>query len=191
MTELLDLLRSPWPWYVGGPLIGLTVPLLLWLGNKSFGISSNLRHACAILLPDAAKPDFFRYDWRKERWNLMFAGGLVLGGIAAGVLFANPESTRLSAAGAQAIQALGIQVRPGLVPVELTDLTHFGVWVLLAFSGLLVGFGTRYGGGCTSGHAITGLSTLQGPSLIATVSFFVGGILSANFLLPLFLAVIR
>ena len=66
MTELLELLRSPWPWYVGGPLIGLTVPLLLWLGNKGFGISANLRHACAILLPDAAKPAFFRYDWRKE-----------------------------------------------------------------------------------------------------------------------------
>ena len=191
MTELLELLRSPWPWYVGGPLIGLTVPLLLWLGNKGFGISANLRHACAILLPDAAKPAFFRYDWRKERWNLIFAGGLILGGIVAGVLLGNPEPTRLSAAGVQSIQALGVQVRPGLMPAELTDLSNPGVWLLLAVSGLLVGFGTRYGGGCTSGHAITGLSTLQGPSLIATVSFFAGGILSANLLLPTFMAVIR
>ncbi len=189
MTELLDFLRSPLPWYVGGPLIGLTVPLLLWLGNKGFGISANLRHACAILLPDAIKPSFFHYDWRQERWNLMFAGGLILGGIVAGVVLANPEPTRLSAAGAQSVQALGVQVRPGLVPTELTDLSNPGVWLLLAVSGLLVGFGTRYGGGCTSGHAITGLSTLQVPSLIATVSFFVGGILSANFLLPLFMAV--
>ncbi|MDK2013513.1 MULTISPECIES: YeeE/YedE family protein [unclassified Deinococcus] len=191
MTELLELLRSPWPWYVGGPLIGLTVPLLLWLGNKGFGISANLRHACAILLPDAAKPAFFRYDWRKERWNLMFAGGLILGGIVAGVLLGNPEPTRLSAAGVQSIQALGVQVRPGLMPAELTDLSNPGVWLLLAVSGLLVGFGTRYGGGCTSGHAITGLSTLQGPSLIATVSFFAGGILSANLLLPTFMAVLQ
>ncbi|GGN47806.1 YeeE/YedE family protein [Deinococcus daejeonensis] len=191
MTELLELLRSPWPWYVGGPLIGLTVPLLLWLGNKGFGISANLRHACAILLPDAAKPAFFRYDWRKERWNLIFAGGLILGGIVAGVLLGNPEPTRLSAAGVQSIQALGVQVRPGLMPAELTDLSNPGVWLLLAVSGLLVGFGTRYGGGCTSGHAITGLSTLQGPSLVATVSFFAGGILSANLLLPTFMAVIR
>lgn len=191
MTELLDFLRSPWPWYVGGPLIGLTVPLLLLIGNKSFGISSNLRHACAILLPDRAKPGFFRYDWRQERWNLMFAGGLVLGGVLAGLIFANPEPTRLSPAGVQSVQELGVQVRPGLVPAELTDLSNPGVWFLLAVSGLLVGFGTRYGGGCTSGHAITGLSTLQGPSLIATISFFVGGILSANFLLPLFMAVIR
>ena len=191
MTELLELLRSPWPWYVGGPLIGLTVPLLLWLGNKGFGISANLRHACAILLPDAAKPAFFRYDWRKERWNLIFAGGLILGGIVAGVLLGNPGPTRLSAAGVQSIQDLGVQVRPGLMPAELTDLSNPGVWLLLAVSGLLVGFGTRYGGGCTSGHAITGLSTLQGPSLIATVSFFAGGILSANLLLPTFMAVIR
>ncbi|WP_295821843.1 YeeE/YedE thiosulfate transporter family protein [uncultured Deinococcus sp.] len=191
MTELLELLRSPWPWYVGGPLIGLTVPLLLWLGNKGFGISANLRHACAILLPDAAKPAFFRYDWRKERWNLMFAGGLILGGIVAGVLLGNPEPTRLSTAGVQSIQDLGVQVRPGLMPAELTDLSNPGVWLLLAVSGLLVGFGTRYGGGCTSGHAITGLSTLQGPSLIATVSFFAGGILSANLLLPTFMAVLQ
>ncbi|UBV44148.1 YeeE/YedE family protein (plasmid) [Deinococcus taeanensis] len=191
MTEFLDVLRSPWPWYIGGPLIGLTVPLLLWLGNKGFGISANLRHACAILLPDSAKPGFFRYNWRAERWNLMFASGLILGGFVAGALLADPEPTRLSAAGVQSIQELGVQVRPGLMPAELTDLSNPGVWALLAISGLLVGFGTRYGGGCTSGHAITGLSTLQGPSLIATVSFFAGGILSANLLLPFFMAVIR
>ncbi|GAA5534030.1 YeeE/YedE family protein [Deinococcus aluminii] len=191
MSELLDFLRSPWPWYVGGPLIGLTVPLLLWLGNKSFGISANLRHACAILLPESAKPGFFRYNWRTERWNLAFAAGLLLGGFVAGVLLANPEPARLSAAGVQSVHALGVQVRPGLVPAELTNLGNPGVWLLLAVSGLLVGFGTRYGGGCTSGHAITGLSTLQGPSLIATASFFAGGILSANLLLPLFMAVIR
>ena len=101
---------------MGGPLIGLTVPLLLWLGNKSFGISSNLRHACAALLPESAKPGFFRYDWRQERWNLMFAGGLVLGGFVAGVLLANPEPTRLSAAGVQSVRELGVEVRPGLVP---------------------------------------------------------------------------
>lgn len=190
MTEFLEFLRSPWPWYVSGPLIGLMVPLLLWLGNKGFGISANLRHACAILLPEQTKPAFFRYNWRTEKWNLMFAGGLLLGGLAAGVLLADPNPTRLSEAGLQSVQALGVQLRPGLMPAELADLSNPGVWLLLAVSGLLVGFGTRYGGGCTSGHAITGLSTLQVPSLIATVSFFVGGILSANFILPLFLAVI-
>ncbi|NTX98933.1 YeeE/YedE family protein [Deinococcus sp. JMULE3] len=190
MTDLLDLLRSPWPWWLAGPLIGLTVPLLLWTGNKGFGVSANLRHACAILLPGAAKPSFFRYNWRAEAWNLTFAAGLILGGTLAGLLLASPEPTRLSAAGVASVNALGVQVRPGLMPAELSDLSNPGVWLLLATSGLLVGFGTRYGGGCTSGHAITGLSTLQLPSLIATVSFFAGGILSANLLLPAFMAVI-
>ena len=162
MNELLHLLQSPWPWYVAGPLMGLTVPLLLWLGNKSFGISSNLRHLCAVALPERAKPGFFRYDWRAEGWSLAFALGL----------------------------ALGITLRPGLVPPELSRPDQPGVWGLLALSGLLIGFGTRYGGGCTSGHAITGLATLQLPSLIATVSFFVGGIFSANVLLPALLRVI-
>ena len=190
MTEILDLFRSPWPWWVGGPLIGLTVPLLLWLGNKSFGISSNLRHLCAAALPEAAKPTFFRYDWRAEKWNLAFALGLVLAGAVFGGLLADPQPVRLSAAGVQSVNDLGVAVRPGLVPPELTDLSRPGVWALLALSGLLVGFGTRYAGGCTSGHAITGLSTLQVPSLIATASFFAGGILSANFLLPLLLGVL-
>jgi uncharacterized membrane protein YedE/YeeE len=163
------------------------VPLLLLLGNKTFGISTNLRHACAILLPDAAKPGFFRYDWRKERWNLMFAAGLVLGGLLAGLVFANPEVTHLSDRAVRSLQGLGVTLRPGLFPTELLDLHRPVVWLILSISGLLVGFGTRYGGGCTSGHAITGLSTLQFPSLVATVSFFAGGILSANFLLPLLL----
>lgn len=190
MNEVLDLLQSPWPWYVDGPLIGLTVPLLAWLGNKGFGISANLRHGCAILLPDSAKPSFFRYNWRAEKWNLMFALGLVLGGFLAGYVFANPEPTRLSVGGLRAVNDLGVTLNPGLVPHELADLSNPGVWLLLVLSGLLVGFGTRYGGGCTSGHAITGLSTLQLPSLIATVSFFAGGILSANFLLPVLMRLV-
>ncbi|MFC6618431.1 YeeE/YedE family protein [Deinococcus radiophilus] len=186
----MEILTSPWPWWVGGPLIGLTVPLLFWLGNKSFGISSNLRHGCAIVLPESAKPSFFRYDWHKEKWNLMFALGLVLGGFLAGFVFANPEPTRLSEGGLRAVSGLGVKLNPGLVPYELTNLASPGVWLILVLSGLLVGFGTRYGGGCTSGHAITGLSTLQLPSLIATVSFFAGGILSANFLLPLLMRLV-
>jgi len=104
---MTTLLTAAWPWYVGGPLIGLMVPLLLLLGNRTFGISANLRHACAILLPDSAKPGFFRYDWRKERWNLMFAAGLVLGGLLAGRVFANPEATHLSVKAIHSLQGLG------------------------------------------------------------------------------------
>lgn len=187
MSELLAFLRQPWPWYVAGPLIGLTVPTLLLVGSKSFGISSNLRHACAILLPGAAKPKFLRYNWRAEAWNLTFASGIILGGLLGGVLLANLEPVVLSAAALTSMNELGVNVQPGLLPAALGNLTDIKVLALLALSGLLIGFGTRYGGGCTSGHAITGLSTLQFPSLIATISFFVGGIISANLLLPLFL----
>src|SRR5690606_31044476 len=73
---MMDLIRQPWPWYIAGPLIGLTVPLLLLIGNKSFGISSSLRHVCAACVP--AKIPFFSYDWKKEVWNLFFAGGIIL-----------------------------------------------------------------------------------------------------------------
>jgi uncharacterized protein len=187
VPELLRLLQEPWPWYVSGPLIGLTVPLLLLLGNRAFGISSNLRHVCAALLPDRLKPALFRHDWRAQSWNLLFAAGLILGGVLAATLLRDPAPTALSGAAVQSLGTLGVTVQPGLLPAELTDLTRPATWGLLILSGLLVGFGTRYAGGCTSGHAITGLSTLQRPSLIATVSFFAGGILSANLLLPLFL----
>lgn len=187
LEDVIGFLRQPWAWWVAGPLIGLTVPTLLLLGNKSFGISANLRHACAILLPDATKPKFFRYNWRAEAWNLLFALGLVAGGLLGGVLLANPEPVALSAAALGSLSDLGVAVAPGLLPTVVTDLMSFKTWALLALSGLLVGFGTRYGGGCTSGHAIAGLATLQFPSLIATSSFFVGGIVSANLLLPLFL----
>ncbi|WP_291426872.1 YeeE/YedE thiosulfate transporter family protein [Deinococcus sp.] len=191
MSDVVHFLQTPWPWWVGGPLIGLTVPLMLWLGNKSFGISSNLRHLCAVLLPERVKPGFFKYDWRAEKWNLMFAAGLVLGGLLAGVIFANPTPVHLSAAGLNTMDELGVTVQPSLVPPEVRNLSKPGVWLILALSGLLIGFGTRYGGGCTSGHAITGLSTLQLPSLYATVAFFATGILSANFLLPLLLGLVK
>lgn len=184
---MLEFLRQPWPWYVAGPLIGLVVPTLLLIGNKAFGISSNLRHVCAIVLPDRAKPQFFHYNWRAEAWNLTFAFGLVLGGFVGGVLLANPEPTQLSAGAVSSLETLGVELEPGLVPSVFGGVLEPKIFFLLALSGLLIGFGTRYGGGCTSGHAITGLSTLQLPSLIATVSFFIGGIVSANLILPLFL----
>ncbi|MGY2896418.1 YeeE/YedE family protein [Deinococcus sp. UYEF24] len=133
---MTNLLTAPWPWYVGGPLIGLMVPLLLLVGNRTFGIS-------AILLPDAAKPGFFRYDWRKERWNLMFAAGLLLGGLLAGLVFANPEPTHLSVRAIRSMHDLGVTIRPGLLPAELLDLHRPVVWLILSLSGLLVGFGTR------------------------------------------------
>lgn len=183
------MLSRPWPWYVAGPLIGLTVPALLLVGNKAFGLSSNLRHACAICIP--GEIEFFQYDWRRESWNLAMAAGIILGGFIGGVLLPNPEPVAISAAAEATLAAMGVSNTGGLHPDTLFSfpaLLTIPGFVLIAVGGFLVGFGTRYAGGCTSGHAIMGLSTLQWPSLVATCCFFAGGLLTTWVILPRLLA---
>ena len=181
----MQWLTAPWPWYVAGPLIGLIVPLLLLLGNKPFGISSNLRHVCAAVAP--CRLPYFTYDWRREHWNLLFITGVLLGGLLGGAVLANPAPVALSPEARAALEALGVQDFHGLVPRELfrwSSLTTFEGIILLVAGGFAVGFGTAYAGGCTSGHAITGLADLQVPSLIAVIGFFAGGLLATWILLP-------
>jgi uncharacterized membrane protein YedE/YeeE len=181
----MALLRHPWPWYVAGPLIGLFVPALLVLDNKQLGISSNLRHLCAALAP--RKVSFFRYEWREAGlWNLIFLVGVVLGGFIGGNLLAAPAVAIATRTHAD-LAALGIHDFSGLAPRELfrwsSVLTGRGL-VLLVAGGFLVGFGTAYAGGCTSGHGIAGLANLERPSLIAVLGFFAGGLLATFVLLP-------
>ncbi len=185
---MLQLLRQPWPWYVAGALIGLIVPALLLLGNKHFGISANLRHACAACFP--ARIPFFRYDWKKEIWNFFFVGGILAGAVVTALFLHNPEPVTLHPALAEELAGYGIASRGSLLPEELFSWNSLLTWrglILLVGGGFLVGFGSRYAGGCTSGHAIMGLSNLQWPSLVATVMFMAGGFITANFLLPLIL----
>ncbi len=177
------------PWYIAGPLIGLTVPVLLIIGNKSFGISSSLRHACAACAP--ANIPFFKYDWQKEAWNMFFVAGILLGGIVAAVFFASEEPVIVHAKLAEELAGYGITNFNGLVPVELFTWENLATskgFIMMVVGGFMVGFGTRYAGGCTSGHAIMGLSNLQWPSLVATCCFMIGGILMANFILPFILS---
>lgn len=179
------ILQKPWPWYLAGPLIGLIVPALLLLGNKHFGISANLRHACAACLPAGIK--FFKYDWKKEIWNFFFVGGILLGGIIAVNFIANPDPILISPSLSKELSGYGITDHTNLLPPELFSwhslFTLRGL-IMMVGGGFLVGFGARYAGGCTSGHSIMGLSDLQWPSLIATVMFMVGGIIMANLFLP-------
>jgi len=188
MIELLNWIRHPWPWYVAGPLIGLTVPALLIFGNKSLGISSPLRHICAACAP--AQIPFFQYNWRAEIWNLFFVLGIFTGGIIAAVFLTNPEPLQLNPKLTQELQEYGIHNFTGLVPSELFSwpalLSVRGLIMMIA-GGFMVGFGTRYAGGCTSGHSIMGLSTLQWPSFIATCCFMAGGFIMANLILPFIL----
>lgn len=186
---MIEMLSRPWPWYISGPLIGLTVPLLLLMGNKSFGISSSFRHLCAaVVRPRLA---FFRYDWRKEAWNLFFVGGILLGGIISATILASPGDIVVDNRLRAELAGYGVTSYQSLLPGELFSfqslLTVRG-FLLIVVGGFLVGFGTRYAGGCTSGHAIMGISNLQLPSLIATCSFMAGGFLMANVILPLILS---
>ncbi|MCF0063979.1 YeeE/YedE family protein [Dyadobacter chenwenxiniae] len=186
--EIIEVLRRPWPWYVAGPLIGLTVPALLLLGNKSFGISSSLRHICAAVIP--ANISFFKYDWKKGIWNLFFVAGITIGGFIASFYLANPAEMVIAEATQQTLSGFGLTNFSGLMPAEIFGASNIfslkGI-IFLVFGGFLVGFGTRYAGGCTSGHAITGLATLQWPSLVATVSFFIGGLVCTHWILPFLL----
>ncbi|OYW40155.1 MAG: YeeE/YedE family protein [Hydrogenophilales bacterium 12-61-10] len=183
MDILLAWLHAPWPWYVAGPLIGSLVPLTLWIGNRSFGISSNLRHLCAIAQPESIRVDFFRYNWREHRWGLVFSAGVVLGGFLAGIVFANPQPVALSVAALTMFSHWNVPIDGGFLPPILFDFNWISVFVMFS-GGVLVGFGTRYASGCTSGHAITGLSTLQRQSVLAVVGIFTGGLLSAHFVTP-------
>ena len=188
LLNIFELIKQPWPWYVAGPLIGLTVPTLLLIGNKAFGISSSLRHICAACFP--ANISFFKYEWKKEIWNLFFVGGITLGGFLAVWLLNNPDAVQVNPNLATELTQYGITDYHGLVPVEIFNwqsLLSIKGFLMIVVGGFLVGFGTRYAGGCTSGHAIMGLSTLQWPSLVATISFMVGGFIMANLLLPLIL----
>jgi uncharacterized protein len=185
MEHFFEAILKPWPWYVAGPLIGLTVPTLLLIGNKSFGISSSLRHVCAACIP--ANIPFFKYDWKKEIWNLVFVLGVFVGGILATNFLENPSTFVLSEATIADLKALGIKDFSGLMPADLFSLeTLFTAkgFIFFILGGFLVGFGTRYAGGCTSGHAIMGLSNLQIPSLIATCCFMIGGFAMTHLLMP-------
>ena len=182
---MIEFLKQPWPWYVAGPVIGLTVPILLIAGNKHFGISANFRHACAACFP--ANITFFKYNWKREVWNLFFAAGILVGGFIAAHYISSPEALQVNAKLIAEVNSYGINDTQSLLPSEIFSwpgLLSLRGFILLAGGGFLVGFGTRYAGGCTSGHAIMGLSHLQFPSLIATISFMIGGFIMANLILP-------
>lgn len=181
----MELLTHPWPWYTAGLIIGLIVPALLILGNKHFGISSNLRHICAACFPADIK--FFKYDWKKEIWNFYFVGGIMLGGFIAAFYLNSGDLIQVNPKLVEELATYNITDFSQIVPVQLFNFESLFTlkgFIMMVVGGFLVGFGTRYAGGCTSGHAIMGLSNLQWPSLVATICFMVGGIIMANFILP-------
>jgi|TARA_B100000768_G_scaffold54035_1_gene52526 uncharacterized membrane protein YedE/YeeE len=183
----MDFIFEPWPWYVGGPLIALTLFLYFYFG-KNFGASTNFETLCTMA--GAGKvSDYFKKDWKERDFALMFVLGLIIGGFISSTYLIPNQAIDLSPTTLQELTDLGFSnVGNQYFPDEIFGddaLFSFKGFLILLISGILIGFGTRYAGGCTSGHAITGLSSLQIPSLLAVIGFFIGGIIATWFLIPL------
>jgi uncharacterized protein len=187
--NIIEIIKQPWPWYIAGPLIGLIAPALLLIGNKSFGISASLRHTCAIIMP--ARIPFFKYNWSREMWNMVFVLGIFIGGIIATIYLSNPNEIIIAPSLRADLASNGITEVSGLLPTQLfswESLFTLRGFLMMVVGGFMVGFGVSYAGGCTSGHAILGISNLQMPSLIATCCFMIGGFIMVNLILPYILS---
>ncbi len=183
---MMEFIIQPWSWWFSGAVIALIMFFLLFFG-QSFGFSSNLRTLCAVA-GAGKKVKFFDFDWKKQVWNLVFLLGAIIGGFIAKEFLSNGEAVQIADATIEDLKLLGISAPVSLQPDELFSweaLFSVKGFLILAFGGLMVGFGSRYAGGCTSGHAISGISNLQVPSMIAVAGFFAGGLIMTYFILPL------
>lgn len=183
---MIDFILQPWPWWLSGIVISSIMFFLLYFG-QSFGFSSNLRTICSMAgLGKKAK--LFDFNWKSQTWNLVFLLGAIIGGFIAQQFLSTNAPLVLADSTVSDLAELGIGAPKGIQPEEIFSwdavftLKGFSI---LALGGLMVGFGSRYAGGCTSGHAISGLSDLQAPSLIAVIGFFLGGLAMSHLLLPL------
>lgn len=183
----MEFITQPWPWYVAGPVIAFVMFLLFFFGEK-FGVSSNLETFCSI--GGAGKYiDYFKIDWKENTWNLIFVVGAILGGFISTQWLSSSEIVDLNPQTIKDLAAIGIQnAGDSYLPDEIfsvdTMLSLKGFFILI-IAGVMVGFGARWAGGCTSGHAIVGLSSLELPSLISVVGFFIGGLVMTWLILPL------
>ncbi|MFV8376665.1 YeeE/YedE family protein [Flavobacterium sp. LB1P71] len=183
----MDIIFQTWSWYVSGFLIGMIMLCLIYFG-KTFGMSSNLRSLCSMA-GLGNRVAFFDFDWKAQRWNLVVVLGAMLGGFVAVHYMSDSSNVSINSKTIAQLAQLGIDAPNGkLMPDALfgTQIWHSPKSIFsLIIGGILIGFGSRYAGGCTSGHAISGLSNLQLTSLKAVIGFFIGGLIMAHFLLPL------
>ncbi|MFT6320091.1 MAG: putative membrane protein YedE/YeeE [Granulosicoccus sp.] len=189
---MIEFISQPWHWTISGAMISLVMLLLIYLGQK-FGVSSSFQAMCSIG-GAGNRFEYFNYDWKKHDWLLVFVLGSIIGGGIASTLLASPDPVQISAATINDLSALGITypttnaAGAGFLPLDVFNFAALkslqGI-ILIVLGGFFIGFGTRYAGGCTSGHAITGLSNLQLPSLVAVVGFFIGGLVMTHLLFPI------
>ena len=186
---MIEWISQPWPRYVGGPMIALTVVLLLIFGNRPFGISSTLRTACAA--GGAGNHcSFFDFEWKNDLWNLLFIAGVVIGGVIAGTYLGGGGEVAIADQTINDLKDIGVSNFQHFIPTDIfsfQNLLSFEGIMVMVVGGFMVGFGARYAGGCTSGHAIMGMSNLQPASLLAVIGFFIGGLVMTHLLLPVIL----
>lgn len=184
---MIEFLTQPWSWWFSGIVIAAVMFVLLFFG-KSFGFSANLRTICAAG-GAGKKVKFFNFDWKKQVWNLVFLIGAIIGGFFAKEFMTDADyAVNISEQTIADLSALGFEAPESIQPKELFSLESLWslkTFLILAIGGIMVGFGARYAGGCTSGHAISGLSDLQIPSLIAVIGFFIGGLIMTFLIFPL------
>ena len=186
MENIVEIIQSPWPWWVAGPVIAFVMFALLYFGNN-FGLSANFRNLCSVM-GGGRSCDLFDFDWKKQIWNLVFLAGTVLGGLIASQFLTPDESMLLSENTVIELAELGMaNAGETFLPREIFSFESLFTLkgaLIIVVGGFLVGFGTRYAGGCTSGHAISGLSDLQPASLLAVIGFFIGGLIMTWFFVP-------
>jgi uncharacterized membrane protein YedE/YeeE len=183
----MEFFTQTWHWAISGFLLGSSMLLLIYFG-KTFGMSSNLRTMCTMIGLGKSVP-FFNFDWKTQKWNLVVVIGAILGGFFATHFLSSPDNVAINPKTITEIAQLGIEAPQGKLGPDALFSTEVMMttkgFLILLLGGVLVGFGTRYAGGCTSGHAITGLSNLQLPSLKAVMGFFIGGLIMSHLILPL------
>ncbi len=190
--SFLDFISQPWHWAVSGAAIALTLVLLTWMG-RSFGVSMTFKDVCAMAGAGKKTP-FFQMDLKDEYWRLSFVVGGLVGGIVSVLFLKSPETVAISQSTIDYLATIGISYPEGdekgmgFVPTSLFNFSSIKGIILALAGGFLVGFGARYGDGCTSGHAISGLAHLQLPSLITVIGFFIGGLLMTHLLFPLLMS---
>lgn len=183
---MIEFIKQPWHWFISGASIAFIMFTMIFFG-KVFGFSSNFRTICAAC-GAGKRINYFNYDWRSQMWNLAFLVGSVIGGYIANRFLSTGEPVQIAQTTINDLSTLGFDAPTGMQPMEIFGIQALFTlkgFVILAVGGLLIGFGTRYAAGCTSGHAISGLSNLQLPSLIAVIGFFIGGLIMTYFILPI------
>lgn len=153
---------SPLHWSAAGVAIGAITLLMLWLMNQRLGISTGFENLCALVV---RIPYFERDEIRaSQRWRLPFLAGLVVGGFLSAA----------TSGGWTPFWDLGMfDASVGWGPA--------GKLAWMFAGGLLIGFGTRLAGGCTSGHGIFGVANLERASIASTLSFMAAGIVATHF----------